>query len=453
MDKAIIDNLILSKSSFLSKLNATLHPILSRFELAVAWRYFRSRRHNTSAGQSKVNGFVSFISLVSLLGIALGIAALIVVTAVMNGFAEETRERLLSASTHVMVTPSAKTTQPLALDLNSEISLLKVGEFASAPYLTGVGMLANGKELAAVELHGIIPVEEEAVTNLSKYMTIGHAETLISGSDNVLLGSGLAYQLGVRLADEVTVVLPKSNAQGTDFTPKLRRYKVSGIFHFPFPEPNQRFVYMHIESLAALQNKSAVNRGFRVRLEDAFKATQLSSGLKNQIEAQNYNITDWTIEQASFFRAIKTERTIMFILLFLIVAVAVFNIVSTLMMVVKNKRHDIAILRTLGLSPNSVTLIFFYQGLCISLMGVFIGFALGLLITTNINSILPILESVFGFTLFPRELFLINGLPTRIEWEQLLLVAVIAIVLSALAAIYPARKAAYIEPGEALRYE
>ena len=437
----------------LSNSSSALHPFFSRLELAVAWRYFRNRQHNTSAGQSKRNGFVSFISLVSLLGIALGIAALIVVTSVMNGFAEETRVRLLSASTHVMVTPSSHVTTPLNLDLDQTLSDLNLSDYASAPYLNGVGMLANGKKLSAVQLHGVIPNKEEAVTQLSKYIKVGAPSSLKPGADNILIGSGLAYELGLSLEDEVTLVLPKSNAEGTDFTPKLRRYKVSGVFHFPFPEPNQRYVFMHIESLAALKNISATHQGFRMRLGDAFTSPDIREALVETVESQNYRITDWTIEQASFFRAIKTERTIMFILLFLIVAVAVFNIVSTLMMVVKNKRNDIAILRTLGLGPSSVTQIFFFQGLCISLIGVAIGFILGLLITLNINSILPFIETVFGFSVFPRDMFLINGLPSKINWLQLLLVAFIAIILSALAAIYPARKAAHIEPSEALRYE
>jgi len=430
-----------------------LHPFFSRLELAVAWRYFRNRRTNTSAGQSKRNGFVSFISLVSLLGIALGISALIVVTSVMNGFAEETRERLLSASTHVMVTPTTLANGPLKLNITEKLVNLDLGEYASAPYLTGVGMLANGSKLSAVQLHGVLPEQEEGVTRLSNYLRVGKSESLESGVDNILIGSGLAYELGVSVEDEVTLVLPKSNAEGTDFTPKLRRYKVSGVFHFPFPEPNQRFVFMHLDSLAALQSMSSKYQGFRMRLDDAFSAPLIREALVDEVESQNYRITDWTIEQASFFRAIKTERTIMFILLFLIVAVAVFNIISTLMMVVKNKRHDIAILRTLGLSPNSVTQIFFFQGMCISLMGVVLGFILGLLVTLNINTILPFLENTFGFSLFPREMFLINGLPASIDWMQLALVAFIALFLSALAAIYPARKAAYIEPGEALRYE
>lgn len=415
----------------------------------MAWRYFRARRQNTSAGQSKRSGFVSFISLVSLLGIALGIAALILVTSVMNGFAQETRERLLAASTHVKILPTPQTASVLSIDE----PLSGFDDVQSAPYLSGVGMVANGKKLAAVQLNGIDPDKEDAVTDLSNYMTVGLSSSLDAGRDQILLGSALAYELAVSIDDEVTIVLPKSNAAGTDFTPKLRRFQVAGMFHFPFPDANQRNVYMNIADLATLQGKPVDQQGLRLRLPDAFQAPQVTQALEQSVQSQNYKITNWTIEQASFFRAIKTERTIMFILLFLIVAVAVFNIISTLMMVVKNKRQDIAILRTLGLSPKSVTQIFFLQGMCISLIGVVLGFVLGLLLTLNINSILGFFETAFGFSLFPQDMFLISGLPTQIDWLQMLLVAVIALILSALAAIYPARKAAYIEPSEALRYE
>jgi len=415
-------------------------------EVALGWRYFRSRRRN---------GFVSFIALVSLFGIMLGIASLIVVISVMNGFGNDLRERILGSSTHLIVTPhkTSKTHSNLSLFDLEQLVAQHNTEIKLAPYAKGVGMLANKDNLSGVNLHGVEPEYENAVTQLGARMLIGKADVLAANSDKLLIGDSLAIKLGVGMNDEVTLILPQSQAQSADLTPKLRRYRVGGIFHFDHPQINSRDVYMHKSDLLRLQSRPDDTQGFRMRLADPFLAPQVNSHLSEQRELENFAITDWTKEQASIFKAVKMEKTVMFILLLLIVAVAAFNIVSTLMMVVKDKRHDIAIFRTLGMSPNSVTRIFFSQGLFIGVIGTFAGVVLGIFITMNINVILPFLEKTFGFSLFPRDLMLIKGLPYEIQVSNILFTVITALVLTALAAIYPARKAALIEPGEALRYD
>ena len=429
-----------------SSTSPTRHSIQGPLEIALGWRYFRSRRRN---------GFVSFIALVSLLGIMLGIASLIVVISVMNGFGNDLRERILGSSTHMVITPSN------SRDASAELSLVELkqilssqsSEIAFAPYAKGVGMLANQDKLAGINLHGIEPEFEDAVTQLSSRMLVGNTKDLQASSDKLLIGDALAIELGVGLNDDVTLILPQSQAQSADLTPKLRRYRIGGIFHFDHPQINRRDVYMHKTDLLRLQSKPIETQGFRLRLQDPFLAPQLNTQLSSKPELKGFNVTDWTIEQASIFRAVKMEKTVMFILLLLIVAVAAFNIVSTLMMVVKDKRHDIAIFRTLGMTPNAVTRIFFSQGLFIGAIGTLAGVLLGVVITMNINVIMPFLERTFGFSLFPKDLMLIQGLPYQIQVSNIIFTVLIALVLTALAAIYPARKAALIEPGEALRYD
>jgi len=430
-------------------------------EMGLGWRYFRSRRQNS---------FVSFIAQVSLFGILLGIAALIVVVSVMNGFGNDLRERILGSSTHVIVTSKfigADKSAVLGKSLSREkprekqlvkSELVKILDMESdaydiAPYAKGFGMLANKEHLSGVNLHGVEPLDEDAVTQLSSRMLVGRADNLQVASDKILLGDALALELGVHLNDEVTLILPQSQAQSPDLTPKLRRYRVGGIFHFDHPDINLRDVYLHRVDLLRLQGLSDTTPGFRLRLTDPFLAPQISKRLRAKLNTSGYAVSDWTEEQASIFKAVKMEKTVMFILLLLIVAVAVFNIVSTLMMVVKDKRHDIAVLRTLGMSPNAVTRIFFTQGMLIGLIGTLLGVLFGVFFTLNINPIMAWLESNFNFSLFPRDLVLIQGLPHDIQVSNIIVTVIVALLLTAMAAIYPARKAALVEPGEALRYD
>jgi len=440
----------MSEAPLTSKLDVSKshHSMQGPLELSLAWRYFRSRRSN---------GFVSFIAFVSLLGIMLGIASLIVVISVMNGFGNDLRERILGSSTHLVISPdtggSSRVHTELSLEQIKSLLNTQNPEAQIAPYAKGIGMLANKDKLGGVTLHGIHPEFEDSVTQLSSRMLIGKTTDLLSNSDKLLIGDSLAIELGLGLNDEVTLILPQSQAQSADLTPKLRRYRIGGIFHFDHPQINRRDVYMHKSDLLRLQSKSTQTQGFRVRLQDPFLAPDLNTQLSGTPELSNFKITDWTKEQASIFRAVKMEKTVMFILLLLIVAVAAFNIVSTLMMVVKDKRHDIAIFRTLGMTPNSVTRIFFSQGLFIGMIGTFAGVVLGVVVTINVNVILPLLEKMFGFSLFPKDLMLIQGLPYEIQVSNIIFTVVVALLLTAMASIYPARKAALVEPGEALRYD
>ncbi|MEM9057074.1 MAG: lipoprotein-releasing ABC transporter permease subunit [Pseudomonadota bacterium] len=408
--------------------------------LFVGLRYVRAKRSNH---------FISFISLISMGGIAVGVMALIVVMSVMNGFGNELRSRLLSLTAHARVAAvdgGLANWQPVA---DAAARLPQVA--GSAPYVEGEAMLVNGANLSGVLVAGVSPAHEPAVSTVAEHMLAGSLDSLVAGERRVVLGVNLALTVGVRVGDAITLLVPAPNASGTGIAPRLERFTVSGVFEVGIQEHDSVRALVHIDDAAALYGRAGRVDGVRLRLDDLFEARAALDALAATL-GDGYVYRDWTEEQATYFRAIRIEKTMMFIILLLIVAVAAFNIVATLVMVVTDKRNDIAILRTFGMTPGTVTRVFIVQGLVIGSVGVLLGVAGGVLVALNVEAITTAIESVFGKLIDPT-VFYITDIPSDMRWPEVGSIGVAAFVLAALSTLYPARRAALVEPAEALRYE
>ena len=312
-------------------------------------------------------------------------------------------------------------------------------------------MLVNGARLSGVLVAGVSPADEPAVSTVAQSMVAGSLDTLTPGARNVILGINLAITVGVREGDRITLLVPRPNTAGTGIVPQLERFTVSGVFEVGIQEHDSVRALVNIEDAAALYGRPGTVDGVRLKLEDLFEARSVLDTLAGRL-GTDYTYTDWTQEQATYFRAIRIEKTMMFIILLLIVGVAAFNIVATLIMVVTDKRNDIAILRTFGMTPGSVTRVFIVQGLVIGSVGVLLGVAAGVLVALNLEAIAAAVESVFGKLIDPT-VFYITEIPSDMRWPEVGTIGVAAFVLAALSTLYPARRAALIEPAEALRYE
>ena len=410
-------------------------------EISIGLRYLRARR---------ASKFVSFISLVSLLGVGVGVAALIVVLSVMNGFEQELRGRLLNLSTHGVVTAPggalAHWRTPLA-------RLEQVpGVTGVAPYVEVQAMLANDGLLKGTLLRGVDPALEGAVSEVGRHLLAGRLDYLQPGSNALLLGRLLAARLRVGVGDSVSLLVPSGGEGGTRLVPRLRRFTVVGLFEVGMEEQDGVLALAHLEDAAAARGKPGQVSGLRLRFEDLFAAPRVTRELAATL-GPGYEARDWTAENASYFRAVRIEKTMMTIILSLVVAVAAFNIVATLVMVVNDKRTEIAILRTMGLPPGGVMRVFLVQGAAIGVAGTALGVLAGVPLALHAGSIMPALESLFGFSLLPPEVYYISQLPSELRWPQVALVTSIALVLCLLSTVYPARRAARTEPAEALRYE
>jgi len=411
------------------------------YELYIGLRYTHTKRRTH---------FISFISLISMLGIALGVTALITVLSVMNGFERELRDRILGMASHATITTFSGQLsgwQDLSESLAGRENII-----ASAPFVRGETMLSNGKRVSGGILRGIRPDMEGGVSDVVTHIKHGDLKLLRSGEYGIVLGSEMAIALGVATGDSVTVVSPQINIGPTGLLPRLRRFTVVGIFEVGMYEYDRGVALVHIDDAARLFQMDDRVTGLRLKLDDIFLAPEVSRNLSRELQG-DYRVEDWTRQHANFFRAVKTEKRVMFIILTLIVAVAAFNIVSTLIMVVTDKRSDIAILRTLGASPRSVMTIFIIQGVFIGVLGTALGVAGGVGLALNVETIVPAIEHLFNVQFLAADVYYISDVPSELHWNDVWVMAGMAIMLSLLATLYPAWRAARTHPAEALRYE
>jgi lipoprotein-releasing system permease protein len=410
-------------------------------ELFIGLRYTHTKRRTH---------FISFISLTSMLGIALGVMALITVLSVMNGFEKELRERILGMASHATVSNfdgRLADWESLAQTLIGEPHVL-----AAAPYVRGETMLSHGKQASGAILRGVLPGVEGTVSDVVSHIIDGDIGLLRDGEYGIILGSELAVALGVGMGDAVTVVSPQIRVGPTGIMPRLRRFTVVALFEVGMFEYDRGVALVHIQDAARLLQLEDNVTGLRLRLDDVFDAPTVSRQLYDKLQG-DYLIEDWTRRHANFFRAVKTEKRVMFIILTLIVAVAAFNIVSTLIMVVTDKRADIAILRTLGASPRSIMQIFIVQGVVIGVLGTALGVVGGVALALNIETIVPAIEGFFNVQFLSADVYYISDVPSELHWDDVWLMASVALGLSLLATLYPAWRAARTHPAEALRYE
>jgi len=415
------------------------------YELFIGLRYTRARKR--LAGR---NHFISFISAISMLGITLGVGALIIVLSVMNGFQQELRARILGVASHVQITGPNNYLddwQPVAdaARQNSEV-------VAAAPYVNAQGMLSFSGNVRGAVVRGIAPAMEEQVADLGRNMVTGSLEQLKPGAFGIVLGSEMARSLGVYPGDQVTLIAPQGLVTPAGMIPRLKQFRVVGVFAVGHYEYDSSLALVHIEDAQRLYQLGDRVSGVRLKLHDLFKSREVSRELSSTIPADVY-LSDWTRQHATFFRAVEIEKRVMFIILTLIVAVAAFNIVSTLVMVVTDKQADVAILRTLGASPGGIMKIFLVQGALIGVIGTLLGVVFGVTVALNIDVIVPAIEHLLNVQFLSKEVYFISDLPSDVQLDDVLVVTGVALVLSLLAGLYPSWRASRVRPAEALRYE
>jgi lipoprotein-releasing system permease protein len=413
------------------------------FELFVGLRYTRAKRRNH---------FISFISLTSMIGIGLGVAALIVVLSVMNGFQEELRVRILGVASHLQITGANNVLgnwPRLVAEVKDEPHVK-----AAAPYIMAQGMLSYGQAVQGAIVRGILPSEEDKVAELGAHMRVGKLADLKPGEFGIILGAELAQNLGVLMGDKVVLLAPQGQFTPTGIVPRIKQFKVVGLFQVGMYEYDAGLALIHMDDAAKLYRMNDNVSGVRLKLDDLFQAPAIARQLESKLNAKGtYFLSDWTQQHANFFRAVQMEKRVMFIILALIVAVAAFNIVSTLVMAVTDKRADIAIMRTFGASPRSIMYIFIVQGALIGLIGTIVGAVAGIIIALNIGTIVPIIESVFNVQFLAKDVYYISELPSHLIWSDVITITVMSFILSLLATLYPSWRAAKMNPAEALRYE
>lgn len=413
------------------------------YELFVGLRYTRAKRKNH---------FISFISMTSMVGIALGVAALIIVLSVMNGFQAELRNRILGVASHIEITEFTNQLSQwpaLAAQVQEQPNIK-----ASAPYIMAQGMLSNGQAVQGALIRGVLPSEEDKVADLGKSMKVGKLDDLEPGAFNIILGSDLAYTLGVNVGEKIVLMAPQGQFTPTGVVPRIKQFTVVGLFQIGMYEYDSGLALIHLQDAAKLYRMGDQVSGLRLKIDNLFDAPAMTAELTKSLTPLGaYYITDWTQQHANFFKAIQLEKRVMFIILTLIVAVAAFNIVSTLVMAVTDKRADIAIMRTLGASPRSIMQIFIIQGALIGIIGTFFGAILGIVIALNIDTIIPFIENLFQVQFLAKDVYYISELPSKLEWSDTTTIIITSIILSLLATLYPSYKASKINPAEALRYE
>jgi lipoprotein-releasing system permease protein len=407
----------------------------------VGTRYLRARTHNR---------FVSFISAISILGVAVGVAVLIVVLSVMNGFESELRTRILSLAAHASLEGFGEGIadwQAVAAEVEAVPEVT-----AAAPYVQGEGMLLQGDAVSGALVRGILPAQERRVSGLETLLVAGSLDALSAGGWNILLGSALARELGVGLGDQVVLAISQGMVTPAGVVPRLRRFTVAGIFEAGMYEFDRNLAFVHLDDAARLWRSGDRVTGLRLTLDDMFRAPQLSREIAVALGGGFY-VNDWTRQHVNFFRSIQLSKQMMFTILLLVVAVAAFNIVSTLVMVVKDKQGDIAILRTLGASPGGIMTVFVIQGTLIGIVGTLAGLALGALLALNVEQLVHALEALVGTTFLAPDVYFMSDLPAELRAGDLWRICGTAFVLTVLSTIYPAWRAARSQPAEALRHE
>jgi len=411
------------------------------YELLIGLRYTRAKRRNH---------FISFISLISMLGIGLGVAALIVVLSVMNGFQKELRTRILGVASHIQIA-----------GINGELTdwqtiAAQVAEHpevrATAPFVQSQAMFTVDNGVKGVLVRGILPDQEERVADFAKTIKSGSLDDLRPGEFGVVLGADLARALRVFVGDKVTAIAPQGTVTPAGVVPRLKSFRVVGIFEVGMYEYDSGLALIHMADAQKLYQMEDRVSGVRLKVDDLFQAPRIARELVRYVNADAY-ISDWTKSHANFFRAVAIEKNMMFIILSLIVAVAAFNLVSTLVMAVTDKQADIAILRTLGARPLSIMTVFIVQGALVGFIGLGLGIAGGVALALNIDVVVPFIERMLGIHFLSKEVYYISDLPSDLQWGDVWGVTLIAFVLALLATIYPSWRASRVNPAEALRYE
>ena len=415
---------------------------MSSYELTIGLRYTRAKRRNH---------FISFISLISMGGMALGVAALIVVLSVMNGFQEELRSRILASISHVEIRASGSgglaDWKAVAGQVSGQPQVIGV-----APYVEGQGLLAVGENVRGVLVRGVDPALENTVADFDKNMKRGRFDELRPGEFGIILGADLAARLNLGVGERVMLVTPQAQITPIGAMPRMKQFRLVGIFEFGLNDADGTLALINIADAQKVYQLGDAVSGVRLKLDDLFAAPRVARELagKLRVDAQ---LRDWTMMNANFFRAVALEKKMMFIILTLIVAVAAFNIVSTLVMVVTDKQADIAILRTLGAPPSSIMKIFMVQGVLIGVIGTVLGVLGGTLLASNLDTVVPALERLLGTRLWDKNVYLISELPSKIVAADVLLITIVSFVLSVVATVYPSWRASRVQPAEALRYE
>jgi len=411
------------------------------YELFLGLRYTRAKRRN---------GFISFISLSSMIGIALGVTALITILSIMNGFQTELRDRILGMTAHMTINESNDRLAEWDQLYNQMINQPHV--MGAAPNIMEQGMLSHNGKVKGAAIRGVLPELENNVADIDSKMLQGQLSDLVPRKYHIILGSELAYSLGVTIGDKVTLIAPQGSVSPVGIVPRIKRFTVVGLFTAGMHEYDSGLAIMHIEDAKKVFKYGDSVGALQLKLDDMFLVGQVKKQLSMVADKTLY-LRDWTQQHANFFRAIEMEKRMMFIVLALIIMVATFNIVSTMVMVVTDKQGDIAVLRTIGASPASIQLIFIIQGLVIGVLGSLLGLIGGLSLAFNIDVIVPFIESLLGIEFFPADVYYISTVPSKVEWADVWSVTGLAFVLTLLATLYPARKASKIQPAEALRYE
>jgi lipoprotein-releasing system permease protein len=414
------------------------------YELLIGWRYMRAGR---SAGR---NGFISFISGVSMLGIALGVAALIIVLSVMNGFQKEVRDRMLAVVSHIELTSSSGEG---FTDVEAILQKVRAHPevVAAAPFVAQQALLARGEDMRGALVRGIDPERETQVSDFTLQLPPHVRDSLQTGSFHVVLGGELALAMGVQVGDRITLIAPGGQVTPAGVLPRLKQLTVSGIFDSGHYEYDATLALMHMDDAQRIFRVAAPS-GIRLKIQHINDARAVASDLVSLL-GSDVLVRDWTRQNRTWFAAVQVEKRMMFIILTLIVAVAAFNLVTTLVMTVTDKRADIAILRTLGASPWSILAIFVVQGATVGVMGTLGGLLLGLGVAFNIDVIVPAIEHLLGASFLPRDIYLISRMPSDPQAADIWPVALISLALAFVATIYPSWRASRIQPAQALRYE
>lgn len=410
------------------------------YQAFIGLRYVRAKRRNH---------FISFISLSSILGVALGVMALITVLSVMNGFEKELTGRILGMASHATIYQQGdvlKDWRKLAEQVKQHPDIHGV-----APFFRAEGMLVNAQQVSGSVVRGILPEEEPSVSVIADKMLGGSFHDLKAGDFGIIIGTELARSLGVLTGEKITLVIPQASVTPAGIIPRLKRFTVVGIFEIGMHEFDSAVALIHLEDAKKLFRSQGAS-GLRIKTSDILKAPLISRDIARTLPG-SYGVIDWTQRHSNFFKALKTEKTVMFVILTLIVAVAAFNIISTLVMVVTDKQADIAVLRTLGVSPRGIMQIFIIQGMIIGLIGIVLGVIGGVALASNVESLVQYIEQLFQVEFLPSNIYYISDLPSDIHWNDVITITAVAFLFSLLATLYPAWRAANTQPAEALRYE